>query len=243
MPSVWQIGAKRPEQVGGQPHQGDLWEFNGERKASALVFCCSSCYPGTLIWTINNLKLKCSFYLPSMRGQFLLLLSLIGATLAVISISTTCSSLWGDIFINVPLPLINGQMEKLHLLAATDPSSSSSVEMNISSWYWHRACMCQLIRIVNKLALCCCRCRLHVTELSSTQRGTSRVQIMPPVMVERVEVQRLFQREQQGKRVEIFSAGKCSENYIIYSALNIWLNIGLHKLMTDLLKRTKIQHK
>lgn len=71
-----------------------------------------------------------------MRGQFLLLLSLIVATLAVVAISTTCSRLRGDIFINVPLPLINGQMEKLYLLAATIPSpplSTSSVEMNISS--------------------------------------------------------------------------------------------------------------
>lgn len=38
MPSVWQIGAKRPEQVGGHRHQGDLWEFNEERKTSGPVF-------------------------------------------------------------------------------------------------------------------------------------------------------------------------------------------------------------
>lgn len=54
-----------------------------------------------------------------MMGQLLPLLSLIVATLAVVSISATCPPLWGDTFINVPLPLINGPMEKLHLLATT----------------------------------------------------------------------------------------------------------------------------
>lgn len=57
-----------------------------------------------------------------MMGQLLLLLSLIVATLVVVSISATCPRLWGDTFINVPLPLINGPMEKLHLLPPPFPS-------------------------------------------------------------------------------------------------------------------------
>lgn len=59
--------------------------------------------------------------------------------LAAVFISVTSSHLWGDVFINVPLPLINGPMETLGLTRlpiSPPPPLNLFIVIYISSRHW-----------------------------------------------------------------------------------------------------------
>lgn len=69
-----------------------------------------------------------------------------GSSSGLASVSVTSSHLWGDVFINVPLPLINGPMENLAPLTATPPPATRHSSIVIyTSGPTGGVCVCLLI--------------------------------------------------------------------------------------------------